>query len=268
MKHFFAIALVLLAISCSSHPEGSIKSLQVSYPQLSDYSEAFEFSYNETGLLAKVEESYISEGKKQTFTKKYSYDKLSLSAQVKSTSWGMTRDAQAVFADDFNHLVSFTIEADVEEDPETGICFLGQKWECSYEDGYLVKSWFYDFTSDGIDVNLFSWSSEGDLVAYDGSDPGVSVSYRDIVYLDEPNPFKGIDPLALLLGAHSFYWQGLCGARPSKLIHGYSCMATDNAGEESNSQITFEYQRDDNGRITQISRLRDGLPDKTIAIEY
>lgn len=269
MKHFLAISLALIALSCTSSNNDNIKAIKINYPLLDDYFESYSFKYNGLGQVTEVEQYSFYDSDKRRSTWKYDFISGKLSAKAEFTSWGMTHSGNATFTGDLAHITKMEIDPDTEENPQTGICFLGQSWDCTYEDGHLVKCSFYDYTSDGMDVNILKWNDNGDICGYEGSDPSVTLEYKNIEYLDTLNPFKGLDPLAYLLDINEFYWHGLAGKRPSRLIKGFTRSACDNDWETKKTDyITFEYQTDSKGRISQISRLFNGEADKTLEIEY
>ena len=269
MKKILAIVLALTALSCTSNNGNNVKSLRVYYPLLDDFFESYSFKYNSSGQVTEVEQYSFYDSDKRLTAWKYNYNSSKLSAVAAYYAWDMKHSGMASFTGDLSHITSMKIAADKEENPQTGILFLGQSWECTYDGGHLVKSTFYDYTSDGMDTDILIWNSDGDLVGYQGSDPSVSVEYKDIEYTDTPNPFKGLDPLAYLLDISEFYWHGLTGERPSRLIKGFTRLACDNDWETRKTDyVTFEYQSDSQGRLTQISRLFNGIEDKVIAIEY
>ena len=262
-------ACICLAGCKQSTKYSPVKSIALEYPNLSAYQESWNYNYDSEGRLTLVEKCEIAEGKKSTRSWKYAYDADELKAVSEAKGWRRSRTAEVLFQDDFNHMLSYTLPEETEED-EYGIVFLGQTWVANYTDGHLAKAVFTDLTSDGMDIGMFTWGEDGLLVKYEGSDPGVFIEIKDIEYLDTPNPFvAGPDPASQLLGMGSFYSQGLAGPHPARLISSYTKVSSDPWVEDvSIDHISITYETDLNGRISHIVQTMNGVLENVATITY
>lgn len=272
MKTNHALLLAALCICLAGCKQTTgyppVKSIALAYPNLSAYEESWNYTYDSEGRLKLVERKEVAEKEMYTSSWSYTYDAEALKAVCEAKGWRGSRTASVVFQDDFNHMASFTLPEETKED-EYGIVFLGQNWVANYENGLLTKAVFTDFTSDGMDISMFTWSEDGLLVKYESSDPGVFIEIKDIEYLDTPNPFAGADPVALLMGMGSFYYQGFAGPRPAFLVSGYTKVSSDPWVEDvSIDHITFIYETDLDGRISHIVQLMNGVLENVAEITY
>ena len=269
-NHALLLAAICICLAGCKQTTGykPVKSIALDYPNLSAYTESWNYNYDSEGRLTLVEKCEVAEGEKSTRSWKYAYDANELKAVCEAKGWRGTRTAEVLFQDDFAHMLSYTLPEDTKED-EDGIVFLGQTWVATYDEGRLAKAVLTDFTSDGMDISMFTWDEEGMLVKYESSDPGVFVEIKDIEYLETPNPFAGPDPASLLLGLGSFYSQGFAGPRPASLVAGYTKVTSDPWVEDvSIDHITLTYETDLDGRISHITQMANGELENVATITY
>ena len=246
-----------------------VKSMDVEFPRLEDYRETIEIEYDEALRPSFIKKTSFYDGKSNYTSWKYDYHTEELKADVELFSWDSKHTATAFFSGDFSHMTLLDIKAEDTEDPETGICFLGQCWEGSYSDGRIVKAVFTDYTSDGIDVSELTWDMDGLLIGHNGSDPGTVQQYSDIKYSESANPFRVVDPLALLMYITAYYWQGLAGPRPAFLVDSFERLSTDPWEIDSLTEhVSFEYTVSPEGLITRISKNVNGEPENAVNIHY
>lgn len=259
------IAAVLALAGCTAKAP-VLKSMKVQYPARPDYTETYNFRYDSQGRLVQTEECSIYEGEKHIRSWKYTY-KDGLKAEVETKLMRRSHKGEILFQDDYNHIASISLPEETEMD-ENGIVFLGQLWEHTYKDGRLARAVFADFTSDGTAVSKFTWDGD-ELVKYEGSDPALFTEIKDIEYLETENPFNGPDPVAYLLEVEPFFWQGLAGPRPDKLIGAYTHVASDPWVEDiSMDQVSISYETDRYGRITHILQTINGKLEKSVELSY
>ncbi|MBO4465929.1 MAG: hypothetical protein J5748_04560 [Bacteroidales bacterium] len=263
------VAACLCLAGCKQSTEyPPVKSISLEYPSLSAYEESWNCNYDSEGRLKLVEKKEVADKEKHLMSWSYAYDAEELKAVSEAKGWRKSRTASVAFQDDFTHMLSYTLPEDTEED-EYGIVFLGQNWVATYDAGRLTKAVFTDFTSDGMDISMFTWGEDGLLVKYEGSDPGVFIEIKDIEYLETPNPFKGPDPVALIMGMNSFYWQGFAGPRPASLVAGYTRVTSDPWVEDvSIDHISITYETDLDGRISHIVQTANGVLENVAVITY
>ncbi|MBR6457694.1 MAG: hypothetical protein IKS71_03760 [Bacteroidales bacterium] len=263
----FAALCICLAGCKQTTSYPPVKSIALDYPNLSAYEESWNCNYDSEGRLSLVEKCEVSE-EKYNLSWKYTYDAAELKAVCEAKGWRGSRTAEVLFRDDFTHMLSYTLPEETTED-EYGIVFLGQTWVAAYAEGRLAKAVFTDLTSDGMDISMFTWGEDGLLVKYEGSDPGVFIEIKDIEYLDTPNPFMGPDPVALIMGMSSFYWQGFAGPRPASLVAGYTKVTSDPWCEDvSIDHVTLNYETDLDGRISHIVQMMNGVLENVATITY
>ena len=263
------VAACLCLAGCKQRTEyPPIKSITLEFPTRTAFTEVDRFRYDSEGRLEKVEKVESAQEDKYTASWSYAYDAEELKAVCEAKGRRGSRTASVLFQDDFSHMLSYTLPEETKED-EYGIVFLGQTWVATYDDGRLTKSVFTDFTSDGMDISNFTWGEDGLLVKYEGSDPGVFIEIKDIEYLDTQNPFLGPDPVALMMGMNSFYWQGFAGPRPALLVAGYTRVTSDPWVEDvSIDHISITYENDLDGRISHILLTVNGVLENVATIAY
>lgn len=262
-------ALCLLVAGCKQSAESLIvKTMEVQYTARPSCQEKYNFRYDDEGRLAQVNRTEAYENEKYASSWKYTYDKDAYAASVKINFMGKERTASANFRGDYKSLISLITPEDVDEDSETGAVYLGNSWVGSYSFGNLVKAVFTEFTSDGIDSGELTWD-EGLLVKYEGSDPSVFIELKEFEYLDTPNPFTNVDPVAYLLGISPYYWEGLAGDRPTQLISGYTKLVSDPWVEDLTiDHVDITYETDTDGRISHILQTVNGELETVLILSY
>ena len=264
----FALACLCIGGCKNATQPLKIKSMEVQYPTRTAYSETYNFRYDSEGRLTTVEKCEVADGEKFNMSWKYAYDAEELKAVSEAKGWRGSRTGEVIFQDDFNHMASYTLPEEKEEN-EYGIVFLGQTWVATYDGGRLDKAVFTDFTSDGMDVGMLTWGEDGLLLKFEGSDPGVFNEIKDIEYLETSNPFEGPDPVAMVMGMSAFYWQGFAGPRPALLIGGYTQVSSDPWVEDvSIDHVAITCETDKESRISRITQTVDGQIEKVVILSY